>query len=100
MYPKPEISQVELKNFRVTDNYSDMGDGSFLMRKLEVYACEAMGVQSGETITMTLDTRPDNTSARRFFERHGFQKVGEAALYGDGQLDVQYAKIIRPPWHV
>jgi N-acetylglutamate synthase-like GNAT family acetyltransferase len=87
------VDHAELKFFRMAPGVEGRGMGAVMLKSVlqcgAITMLEAQGLISptANEITVTLDTKAGGQAAW-FFEKYGFDKVGEAALYEPDRQEV------------
>ena len=78
---------VEIKNFRIDEEYKNRDLGHFLLRQIEVET---------NAKVLTLDVTVDNFSGVQFFIRNGFNIDGKKRIYDPRQFEYLMSKKLRP----
>lgn len=88
MYKQDKLT-LEIKNFRVLQEYTNKGVGSGLYKLTEEYAKK----ENFEKIQV--DTHSDNIPVVKFFLKKGFLIKGKEALYTPLKLEVILSKELK-----
>lgn len=84
---KLDNSLIEIKNFRIDENFRMRKIGSILEKKLEEYCIE------NSFKGIIVDTRQDNKSMNQFLQKNNYQIISLDNLYDD-KYDIIYLKNI------